>query len=161
MARFLLTHAVTAGAERSPERDAVRFSGKSLSYAELEARTNSLACLLIEQGVTRGDRVGIFMNKGLESAVAIYGIMKAGAAYVPLDPFAPVARVAFVIQDCGIRHLLTKEAKAGQVQEILELHRGSGASPLECLIGLAEMEGYPVRCIPWEQAFTVSSMASA
>jgi amino acid adenylation domain-containing protein len=157
MARFLLTHAVTAGAERSPEKEAVRFSGKGLSYAELEARTNSLARLLIEQGVRRGDRVGIFMNKSLESAVAIYGIMKAGAAYVPLDPFAPVARVAFVIQDCGIRHLITKDAKAGQVQEILELHRQAGESPLECLVGLAELEDPGVRCIPWEDAYHVSS----
>lgn len=161
MARFLLTHAVTAGAERSPEKEAVRFSGKGLSYAELEMRTNSLARLLIEQGVSRGDRVGIFMNKGLESAVAIYGIMKAGAAYVPLDPFAPVARVGFVIQDCGIRHLITRDAKAGQVQEILEIHRQAGASPLECLVGLAGVEDAAVRCIPWEDVYSVPSQPLA
>lgn len=152
MARFLLTHAVTAGAERSPEKEAVRFSGKGLSYAELEARTNSLATVLIEQGVTRGDRVGIFMNKSLESAVAIYGIMKAGAAYVPLDPFAPVARVAFVIQDCGIRYLLTKEAKADQVQEILGL-----GTPLECLIGLSGVENSSVRCLTWDEVYAAPS----
>ena len=55
MARFLLTHGVTAGAERSPEKEAVRFSGQALSYAELEAYTNSLARTLIEQGVKRGE----------------------------------------------------------------------------------------------------------
>jgi amino acid adenylation domain-containing protein len=152
---------VTAGAERSPEKEAVRFSGKSLSYAELERRTNSLARLLIEQGVGRGDRVGIFMNKGLESAVAIYGIMKAGAAYVPLDPFAPVARLAFVIQDCGIRHLLTKEAKADQIQEILEIHRQSGVSTLECLVGLPGLDGSPLRCFTWEQAYSTPSQPLA
>lgn len=157
MARFLLTHPITHGAERTPEKEAVSFSGQGLSYAELERRTNSLARLLVEQGVKRGDRVGIFMNKGLESAVAIYGIMKAGAAYVPLDPFAPVGRVAFVIQDCGIRHLLTREAKAGQVQEILELQRQSGAPSLECVIGLEALEGHSLRCFPWEQVYLVSS----
>jgi acyl-CoA synthetase (AMP-forming)/AMP-acid ligase II len=62
-----------------------------LTYAELVAQANSLASVLREQGVGRGDRVGIYMNKGLESAVAMYGIMQAGAAYVPLDPFAPVS----------------------------------------------------------------------
>jgi amino acid adenylation domain-containing protein len=155
MARFLLTHAITAGAEHTPDKEAVRFSGKGLSYAELESRTNSLARLLIEQGVRRGDRVGIFMNKGLESAVAIYGIMKAGAAYVPLDPFAPVARVAFVIQDCGIRHLLTKEAKADQVQEIMEIHRQAGAPTLECLVGLPGLDGSNARCFTWEQAYSL------
>jgi amino acid adenylation domain-containing protein len=96
--------------------------------------------------------VGIFMNKGLESAIAIYGIMKAGAAYVPLDPFAPVARVAFVIQDCGIRHLLTKDAKAGQVQEILGLQ-----SSLECLIGLAGVEGTVKRCFTWDEVYAAPS----
>ena len=90
MARFLLTHAITAGAEKSPDKEAVRYSGQGLSYAELEFRTNSLARTLIDQGVSRGDRVGIFMNKSLESAVAIYGIMKAGAAYVE-KPFKPDA----------------------------------------------------------------------
>jgi amino acid adenylation domain-containing protein len=152
MSRFLLTHAISAGAERSPDKDAVRFSGKGLSYAELEARTNNLAYTLIDQGIKRGDRVGIFMNKNLESAVAIYGIMKAGAAYVPLDPFAPVARLAYVIQDCGIRHLLTKEAKADQVVEMLALQ-----SSLECLVGLSEVVEKSVRCLSWEEVYTAPS----
>jgi amino acid adenylation domain-containing protein len=148
MARFLLTNAITAGAERSPDKEAVRFSGKGLSYAELEDCTNRLARTMIDQGVSRGDRVGIFMNKNLESAVAIYGIMKAGAAYVPLDPFAPVARVAYVIQDCGIRHLLTKEAKADQVGEILGLQ-----TSLQCLIGLPGVDQPSVRCLSWDEAY--------
>jgi L-proline---[L-prolyl-carrier protein] ligase len=156
MARFLLTHAVTAGAERSPDKEAVRYSSMGLSYAELEARTNSLARTLIDQGVSRGDRVGIFMNKSLESAVAIYGIMKAGAAYVPLDPFAPVARVAYVIQDCGIRHLLTKEAKADQVADILGLQ-----TSLECLIGLPAEDPSAVRRLSWQDAFAASAQPLA
>ena len=156
MSRFLLTHAVTAGAERSPEKEAVRFSGKGLSYAELESRTNSLARTLIDQGVARGDRVGIFMYKNLELAVALYGIMKAGAAYVPLDPFAPVARLAYVIQDCGIRHLITKEAKADQVGEILSLQ-----SSLECLIGLPGANQSSVRCLSWDEAYAASSQPLA
>jgi L-proline---[L-prolyl-carrier protein] ligase len=156
MARFLLTHAITAGAEHSPDKEAVRYSGNGLSYAELEARTNSLACALIDQGVTRGDRVGIFMNKSLESAVAIYGIMKAGAAYVPLDPFAPVARVAFVIEDCGIRHLLTKDSKANQAGEILGLQ-----TSLECLVGLSGVDDSSVRCLSWDDAYTAPSQPLA
>ena len=107
--------AVTRAAERSPEQEAVRCSGQSLSYAELEQR--------VQQPGAAADRArraarrsgGIYMNKSLESAVAVYGIMKAGAAYVPLDPFAPVARIGYVIRDCGIRCLVTGEEKRGQV----------------------------------------------
>jgi len=150
----MLSHAVTNWAERNPDHEAVRFSGQSLTYAELETRSNRLARILREHGLMRGERVGIFMNKGLESAVAIYGIMKAGGAYVPLDPFAPVGRIGFVIQDCGIRHLVTKEAKLSQVEEILNLTTG-----LEFLVGISEVESKPATCIPWEALDSVPSGA--
>lgn len=146
--RYLLPQAVTQSAERHPEGEAIRYSGQSLTYAELESRSNSLAHTLKENGLGRGERVGIFMNKGLESAIALYGIMKAGGAYVPLDPFAPVARVGFVIQDCGIRFLATKDAKRDQIGQIF-----AEKTPLECLIGLSEPDGLHARCVPWQDVF--------
>ena len=150
--RYLLTEAVTQSAERYPDREAIRYSGGSLTYTELESRSNSLARTLQELGLSRGERVGIFMNKGLESAVAIYGIMKAGGAYVPLDPFAPVARIGYVIQDCGIRHLITKEAKRDQIGQIF-----AEANPVEHLIGLAEQDGLAAHCVSWDDALNVPS----
>lgn len=156
MARFLLTHAVTQGAEKHPQHEAIRFAGQALSYAELEQRTNSIARALIEQGVRRGDRVGVYMNKSLESAIAIYGIMKAGGAYVPLDPFAPVQRLSFVIQDCGIRHLLTQEMKLAQVEEIMRT-----PVKVECIIGLeTAIDHRPdVRYLTWEEAYQTPNQA--
>jgi len=162
MQRYLLTHGVTFAADHTPDHAAIRFSGKSLSYAELEKRSNNLARVLIEQGVKRGDRVGIFMNKSLESAVSLYGIMKAGAAYVPLDPLIPPQRAAYVIRDCGIRHLLTAEAKSAQVAEILT-DTGSGKtndignpSSLEFIVGIEEIENRAVRSASWEQVYQAS-----
>lgn len=152
--RYLLSHAVTHWAERAPDHEAIRFSGQSMTYAELEAQSNRLARTLRESGLKRGDRVGIYMNKGLESAVAIYGIMKAGGAYVPLDPFAPVGRIGFVIQDCGIRHVITKEAKVNQLEEVLEIATG-----LRYLIGISEMESRRAECISWEALDAVSPEA--
>ncbi len=145
--RFLLPHAITTGAERHPERQAIRISGKSLSYADLELRSNALANTLLAQGLTRGERVGIFMNKGLESGIAIYGIMKAGGAYVPLDPFAPVSRIGYVIKDCGIRTLLTNEIKREQVKQML-----TEGKALENIIGLQASDDLPVRSTSWEEA---------
>ncbi len=150
--RYLLTHAVTDWAARRPDAQAIGYLSEALTYAELEARTNRLARALREMGVRRGDRVGIYMNKSLESALGIYGIMKAGGAYVPLDPYAPVARLSYVIQDCGIRVLLTKEAKRASVEEILANEVG-----LETLVGLAEVASKPARCVSWEQAEDFSS----
>ncbi len=143
--RYLLSHVVDEAARTQPTHDAVRFSGLSLSYAELARRSNGLARILVDRGVRRGDRVGIFMNKSLDSAVAIHGIMKAGGAYVPLDPFAPPARVAFVIRDCGIRHLVTSDLKLDQSQLLAEgLDRMTlvGASPRDGhdAVGWVEVE---------------------
>jgi amino acid adenylation domain-containing protein len=151
--RYLLTHAISYYADKSPHQEAIRFSGQCLTYQDLEDRTNRLARTLIELGVKRGDRVGIFMNKSLESAVAIYGIMKAGGAYVPLDPLSPVNRAAFVIQDCRIRHLVTREDKLESVRQILD-----GKTGLEHLIGVSPEDGLPVSFTPWEEVNKAPSL---
>jgi amino acid adenylation domain-containing protein len=151
MAIFLLPQAVTGAAERFPDSEAVRFSGDSLTYEELALRSNRLARVLVEHGVVRGDRVGIYMNKGLESVVAVYGIMKAGAAYVPLDPFAPVARLGYVVRDCGIRHLVTKEEKRDQLRTMAEMETN-----LECLVGVAPQDDLRLRCISWDEVETAA-----
>ena len=87
------------------------------------------------------------MNKGLESAIAIYGIMKAGGAYVPLDPFSPVGRINYIIQDCGIRHLITNEAQLNSLQQLL-----AEETRLECLIGIPPHTDLPIRCISWKDS---------
>jgi amino acid adenylation domain-containing protein len=94
------------------------------------------------------------MNKGLESAIAMYGIMKAGGAYVPLDPFAPVARIGFVIRDCGIRHLITKENKREQIIQIF-----AEPTTLEHINGLQELEDTPANSHSWEDVFAASITA--
>ncbi|MCC6189278.1 MAG: amino acid adenylation domain-containing protein, partial [Anaerolineales bacterium] len=142
--RYLLHQAVAHAAEQAPEHEAVRCGAESLSYQALFERSNRLARMLRAQGVRRGDRVGIYLNKGLDSTVAIYGILAAGAAYVPLDPLAPVARVGFVIQDCGIRHVVSAEAKRDPLSQII-----AASSPLECVLGLGPGE-LAARAVPWE-----------
>ncbi len=108
--RPLLSQIVTRTAERFPDREAFRCSGTPLTYADLDRRTSQLAHGLRELGVARGDRVGIFLRKGLDAAVALHGILKSGAAYVPIDPAIPADRLAFILRDCGIRHLITESA---------------------------------------------------
>jgi amino acid adenylation domain-containing protein len=150
---YLLHQTVTTACERDPDQEAVRISGKSLTYQDLLFKANNLARVLKDQGVKRGDRVGIYMNKCLESAVGIYGAMLAGAAYVPLDPFAPVARLAYVIKDCGIRFLLTNDGKMDQLSQLVA--EGVG---LEGLIGVQPQDHLPVRCIPWDEIYRLPSL---
>jgi amino acid adenylation domain-containing protein len=98
-------------AERHGDRPAVIDRDRSLTYAELDARSTQVAHLLREIGVERGDRVGLYIDKSLESLVGIYAVLKAGAAYVPFDPSAPVHRLGYIARDCGIQVLLTGAAK--------------------------------------------------
>jgi amino acid adenylation domain-containing protein len=140
---FLLSQIIDQSAEKFPERAAFRFYDQSLSYAELSHRTNQLARTLIKHGVRRHDRVGIFMNKCLEMPLAVHGIMKIGAAYVPIDPAAPADRLKFIIQDCGIRALITQASKIKILSKIF------AETELDCLIGIDDVQGYSIRTIPW------------
>ena len=141
----MLHQAIDRSAERYPERPAFRFLDNTLTYAELVERANRLAWVLVGEGVDRGDRVGILLHKCMESPVAVYGIMKAGAAYVPLDPGAPVSRLRKTIQHCGIRCLITHTQKAQGVRELLD-----DAPLLECIIGI-ELAHHPrIRSLGWD-----------
>ena len=109
--RYLVNHYLEDSADATPDKAAVVDGERTITYGELEARSNQVANLLIELGVRRGDRVGIFLRKSMESVVGIYGVMKAGACYVPLDPGAPDARIGYIAGNCGIRHLVTGTEK--------------------------------------------------
>src|SRR5258706_1845984 len=109
----LLAHA----AERHPARHAVVMDGARLSYEALESASSRFARSLIAHGVRRGDRVALWLPKSPRAIVALYGIMKAGAAYVPVDPGAPPARLAWIARNCEVAGLVTVAERAAQVDE--------------------------------------------
>ena len=109
---YCLHQAVDRSADRRPDGEAARCGEQAITWAELADQTDRLAGVLRGLGVRRGMRVAIHARKGLISPVAIHGIMKAGAAYVPLDPLAPDARQQLILRDCGIRHVVA-DAHAG------------------------------------------------
>ncbi|MGY0003966.1 amino acid adenylation domain-containing protein [Micromonospora sp. I033] len=99
---------VAAQAARIPEAEAVRHGDRALSYRELDEAANRLARVLLRHGVAREDRVGVCLPRTPELVVALLAVLKAGAAYVPLDPAYPPARVAFMTADSGVRLVLTR-----------------------------------------------------
>jgi amino acid adenylation domain-containing protein len=104
-----LSEVFEAQAARTPEVVALLFEDTALTYRELNERANQLARYLQRAGVGPEVLVGILMNRSVEMIVAVLGIVKAGGAYVPLDPSYPLERLAFMVQDSGIRLLLTQE----------------------------------------------------
>ena len=99
---------VSAQAARTPDAVAVAFEGEGIPFAELEARANRLARYLAKRGVGRESRVAVAMERSLELPVALLGVLKAGAAYVPVDPSYPEGRIAFMLEDSGARVVLTQ-----------------------------------------------------
>lgn len=90
----------------APDRTAVQAVDGRLSFAELEDRTARLAGALRARGIGRGDRVGVCMPRNSQLVVALLGVWRAGAAYVPLDPAYPMRRLAFMAQDARLALLL-------------------------------------------------------
>jgi len=95
-------------AEKTPDAVAVVFEDHQLTYRELNEKANQLAHYLQRSGVGPEVLVGILMQRSVEMIISVLGILKAGGAYVPLDPSYPLKRLAFMVQDCGLRMLLTQ-----------------------------------------------------
>ncbi|MCP4768925.1 MAG: AMP-binding protein, partial [Gammaproteobacteria bacterium] len=91
----------------SPDAIAVEYEGKTLTYAQLNARANQVAHYLQARGVGVEVRVGVFLDRSLEMIVALLGILKAGGAYVPVDLEYPSSRIAFMLEDAQVPVLLT------------------------------------------------------
>ncbi len=86
---------------RRPEAVAVSFGGSHTTYGDLDRAANRLAHLLVDRGVGPGQRVALLFSRSVESVVAVMGVLKTGAAYVPIDPAVPDARLKFVLADSG------------------------------------------------------------
>jgi hypothetical protein len=108
-----------AQAARSPQAIALAHGSRRLTYEQLNARVNQLAHYLRLQGVGPDTLVGLCVERSFDAMVGILGVLKAGGAYVPLDPVYPAERLRFMIEDAGIRLLLTNKKNAGMAQ-----HRG-------------------------------------
>jgi amino acid adenylation domain-containing protein len=106
----LLHKLFEAQAARTPDAVAVASDGRTLSYGGLDRRANQLAHALRKRGVGPDVLVGLCVNRTADMIVALLGIFKAGGAYVPLDPEYPAKRLAFMIEDCGTKVLITEQS---------------------------------------------------
>src|SRR5262245_26910621 len=127
-AHRLLPRLVTDAANRNAGAPAVVMDGVSVDYGALEERSNRFARSLVPHGVRRGDRVALWLPKSPNAIVALYGIMKAGAAYVPVDPSAPAVRLAYIARDCEVAGLVTTRDRAVGLDEAF-----AGRAPMRAL----------------------------
>ncbi|MGB7433976.1 MAG: amino acid adenylation domain-containing protein, partial [Candidatus Acidiferrum sp.] len=100
---------------KSPDATAVVFGEHALAYRELNQRANQLAHELVKRGVGPEKVVGIFLDRSLDMVIALLAVLKSGAAYLPLDPHLPSARLAWMIEDSALRVLISQKAFASVV----------------------------------------------
>ncbi len=109
-------------AERLPERTALAFGAETLSYGQLGEAIEAVAAALVSLGLGRGARVGIWLEKRLETVAAIFGAVRAGCVFVPVNPLLKAEQAAYIARDCNVELLVTNAPRAA----------GFGASAGEC-----------------------------
>nr|WP_282123516.1 amino acid adenylation domain-containing protein [Algibacter mikhailovii] len=144
-----LVDIITNAVELFPSKEAFKCEENALSFNELDIKTSQLASCLVDLGVDQGDRVGIYLNRCIETVIAIYGILKAGAAYVPLDFTAPHARTQSIIDNCDISFLVSSNK---QKRKIASLSKQK--SSLKGIIGVTQ--DLPLESLPWEFVFNIT-----
>lgn len=131
-----LHHVFEASVDRDPEAIAVLADGRSVTYRELDRMANQLAHRLRQAGVGDGSGVAILLHRSLQTYVALLGIGKAAAAFVPIDPGSPPDRVAYIVDDAGVDLIVTSS-------DLSAAAAGLPVSVIEVDTAAAELAGQP------------------
>jgi acyl-CoA ligase (AMP-forming) (exosortase A-associated) len=115
----LLPHLIRLSAERDPAAPALRDGARSLSYGELASQVQALASGLLSLGLERAGRVGIYLDKRLETVVASFAAPAAGGVFVPVNPILKPEQVGFIVRDCEVRILITSRDRFASLQPVL------------------------------------------
>lgn len=138
MRDYLLQHLLRHSTEHHPDNVAVVFKDASVTYAQLDRQSDRVALTLQQSGIGTGDRVGILLAKSIEQIVALFGILKSGAIYVPIDPAAPAGRMDYMIRHCDISCLITT---AGSLRALLTHSGGEAAITTALVVGKDDGKG--------------------
>ncbi|AKK74859.1 thioester reductase [Chryseobacterium gallinarum] len=102
-------------ARRHPDNIAIVYQHQTMTYKELDERSNQLANALLDKGIKEGKYVPVWLDRSLEWAIAVLGIIKTGAAYVPIDPAYPVKRVEYILSDTSAEFIITNHSLGEQL----------------------------------------------
>jgi amino acid adenylation domain-containing protein len=147
-----------------------------IRYDELEALSDRVRDRLVALGVRKGDRVGIYVRKSIDALAAIFGAMKAGAAYVPVDPSAPAWRCAYILNDCTVKAAVLEDRfqaafeeevrkLGGTVPQLIALAGAGGGAPLRSALDRLDASSKATRtssveCVPDDLAYILYTSGS-
>lgn len=111
-----LGHFISETAKKYPNRIAVSTASQQITYAELDQQSNQFAAKLMAEGVQVGHKVGLAVDRSVAMVIALTGILKCGAAYLPFDPTYPAERIKYMLDDGEAHYLIVAEAYQNQLQ---------------------------------------------
>ena len=117
----LLHELISVAASRQPAAPALSAASQTFDYEQLDDSVRACAAGLVRQGLARGERVGIYLEKRIETVVASFGSAAAGAVFVPINPLLKPEQVAFIAADCDVRVLVTSPQRLVLLAPVLEL----------------------------------------
>ena len=116
----LLHELLTAASLQSPDRPAITFGTETVSYGTLAERVGEFASGVVGLGLNKSERVGIYLEKRLETVIAIFGTAAAGGVFVPINPLLKPDQVAYILRDCNVRVLVTSADRFPLLEESLK-----------------------------------------
>lgn len=148
----LLHELIYESAQVFQDSPALSYKGEVLDYAALAERVEKAAAAFLDAGLSRGERVAVYMEKRFETIAALFGASRAGGVFVPVNPILKADQVAYILKDCNVRILVTSNDRLNLLEESLkscrDLHTifvvGDGESP----------DLHEVRILPWNQGFS-------
>ncbi len=151
----LLHELIARSAARTPGAMALRYRGVDLSYADLQAQVAGFAHALLDLGLARGDRVGIYLEKRFETVVASFGAPAAGGVFVPMNPLLKPEQIGFIARDCGVRVLVTSPDRYAQL--LPTLAQCPEVQAVVLTDGAAEQNPQRWAVLDWAQALQASA----
>lgn len=140
-----------------PDAEALVDNGRRLSYAELARHLERMASALLSAGLARGERVAVFLDKRIETVVALFGAATAGGAFVPVNPLLKADQVAHILTDCNVRVLVTSTERLNMLLPVLphcrDLHTVVVVGDVADLPALAQL-----RVVRWEDFLSNSCL---
>ncbi|MCA9140136.1 MAG: amino acid adenylation domain-containing protein [Planctomycetales bacterium] len=143
-------------AQRWPDHIAFRCGKDSLTYAQLDDASSRLANLLHQRGVRKGDNVAVRFPPCVQSPIAVYAAMKAGAAMVPIDPHTPTSRVCDILSAGNIRHMISSPLAEAMIDQI-----DRSGTPLAHVIGTQHETPDSLTFTPWSEIDRIAPLQLA
>jgi long-chain acyl-CoA synthetase len=135
-------------AVRFPDKTALVASGRRLTYSQLDDLSDELAQGLIDRGIVRGDRVVLFLDNSAEAVVSVFAVLKAGAVFSPVNPSTKADKLAYILNNCRARGLITQQKTAAIAADAVE------GAPSIALTIVADGEVVPQGFVHWNDVLT-------